>query len=66
MTDWEVKPGVRIIACLYVAKLSLDEAVLNAHAMKDEEDPEEERLEQLKIQRDTLLQTRRQRRPPVD
>jgi serine/threonine-protein kinase len=41
-----------------------DEQVRNAHAMKDEEDPEKERLAQVEIQRDLLLQSRRQRRPP--
>jgi acyl-coenzyme A synthetase/AMP-(fatty) acid ligase len=32
VTDPEVKPGVRVIACLYVAKLLLDETALNAYA----------------------------------
>jgi serine/threonine-protein kinase len=43
--------------------LAQDERVLNAHAARDEVDPEEERLEQLENQRDMLLRTWRQRRP---
>jgi len=45
--------------------LARDEQVLNAHAVKDEEDPEEARLEQVESQRDMLLQTWRQRRAPL-
>ena len=41
-----------------------DEQVRNTHVMKDEEDPEEKRLERLELQRDSLLQSLRQRRPP--
>jgi serine/threonine-protein kinase len=41
-----------------------DEQVRNTHLMKDEADPEEKRLEQLELQRDLLLRSRRQRRPP--
>lgn len=33
VTDLEVKPGARIVVCLYVANLLLDEAALNAYAM---------------------------------
>jgi len=42
-----------------------DEQVLNAHAVKDEEDPEEARLERVRSHRDMLLQTWRQRRTPL-
>jgi serine/threonine protein kinase len=41
-----------------------DEQVRNNHVMKDEEDPEEKRLEQLELRRDSLLRSGRQRRPP--
>jgi serine/threonine protein kinase len=41
-----------------------DEQVRSTHLAKDEEDPEEARLEQLELQRDMLLKSRRQRRPP--
>ncbi|HEX8701986.1 MAG TPA: hypothetical protein VF815_24365, partial [Myxococcaceae bacterium] len=40
-----------------------DEQVRNTHVMKDEEDPEESRLERLELRRDSLLQSWRQRRP---
>ncbi|HLL04721.1 MAG TPA: serine/threonine-protein kinase [Myxococcaceae bacterium] len=40
-----------------------DEQVRNAHVMRDEEDPEEKRLERLERQRDSLLRSPRQRRP---
>ncbi|HEX8699970.1 MAG TPA: hypothetical protein VF815_14095, partial [Myxococcaceae bacterium] len=45
--------------------LAQDEQVRNHHVFKDEQDPEDERLEQVELQRDTLLRTRRQRRPPL-
>jgi len=41
-----------------------DPRVLDAHVFKHEEDPDEERLEQVRALRDTLLRTRAQRRPP--
>jgi serine/threonine-protein kinase len=41
-----------------------DPEVLNAHAFREEEDPDEERVEQVRALRDTLLRTRAQRRPP--
>jgi len=40
-----------------------DEQVRNAHVMRDEEDPEARRLENLELQRDSLLRSPRQRRP---
>jgi len=41
-----------------------DEEIQTHHAFKDEEDPDELRLEQLERRRDTLLKSRKQRRPP--
>jgi len=41
-----------------------DEEILNRHAFRDEEDPDEQRLEQLERLRDRLLKSPRQRRPP--
>jgi serine/threonine protein kinase len=45
--------------------LARDEAVRDTHALKEEQDPEEARLEQVENRRDMLLQTRRQRRPSL-
>jgi serine/threonine-protein kinase len=42
-----------------------DEEILKDHAFKEEEDPDELRLEQLADLRDTLLRQPRQRRPPL-
>jgi len=41
-----------------------DEEILTGHAFKEEEDPDELRLEQLERLRDTLLKSRKQRRLP--
>jgi serine/threonine-protein kinase len=41
-----------------------DEEVQTTHAFKDEQDPEEARLEQVESLRDMLLRDRKQRRPP--
>jgi len=44
--------------------LARDPQVLDAHVFRREEDPDEERLEQVRALRDMLLRTRAQRRPP--
>jgi serine/threonine protein kinase len=44
--------------------LARDPEVLDAHAFKQEEEPEEERLDQVRALRDALLRTQGQRRPP--
>jgi serine/threonine-protein kinase len=44
--------------------LAQDLEVLNAHAFREEEDPDDERLEQTRDLRDRLLKTRGQRRSP--
>ncbi len=44
--------------------LARDPEVLGAHVFREEEDPDEERLDRVRALRDTLLRTRTQRRPP--